>query len=220
MWRYNKEWCRIRFYLRIEPRKSDSFKTSVWVVEVKSKQYLYSENILIKFCIGILLLKHFTPDIFASSGRGGSWFSQCAQKLGFVSTSYWHCMKEVAWTTGFFSSVSCEKTVSICEQKKNKTASKNGINYYKCEHNSYSFSLDIATCSEDVQCQNNLTAGSFYIVFHFCIHSFIPSERTYSHSTVLFLAALSFSWTLGCVGGWMDGQVLYASLQLASVGFR
>lgn len=50
---------------------------------------------------------------------------------------------------GFFSPVSCERTVSICEQKKNKTVSENGINYYKCERSS--FSLDISTCSKSVQ---------------------------------------------------------------------
>lgn len=60
MWRYNKEQWRIRFYLWIEPRKSESFKTSMLEVKVESKQYLYRENILMKFCIGILLLKHFS----------------------------------------------------------------------------------------------------------------------------------------------------------------
>lgn len=35
----------------------------------------------------------------------------------------------------------------MCEQKKNKAASRNGVNYVKCEHSS--FKLEISTCFEN-----------------------------------------------------------------------
>lgn len=147
MWRYSKEQCRIRFYLWIEPRKS--FKTSVLGVEVGSKQYLCSENILMKFCIGILLSKHFSSWYFYQFWKRWFMVLTTCPIIGLPFNVLLTVYEGSSLDCRVFPPVSCERTVSLCKQKKNKTESRNGINHCKCEHSS--FSLDISTCSESVQ---------------------------------------------------------------------